>query len=374
MAATQLPQQTLIDRIYDGVVDGGAWHGIAEALAAACSATSAVLKLQDAQEHVDLVDMTANLMVDAKRRDWADYWHRHDLWVEKSLSFGLSKIVTSRDLLADAELKRTDFHNDWLRRLDIFHMMGAVFPAGEGAIAILGIHRPERAGFFSQADRRQLAGLLPHLRRAFQLRRKLAQAQAAAHTLSSVLDQSTDAIVVVDGERNMVFANAHAERLLRQNTDIGAREGKLVVHRAECTSQLAQLVKQCVQTASGHASSPGGCIPLARRERLPLCLTVAPLRCLPGDADMAEKAVIFIRDPEAHSVASMRLRELFGLTPTEAAVAKALAEGLSPDQIAHDHGIGLGTVRSHLKKILQKTNTNKQSQLVSTLLRVGPDF
>lgn len=373
MAVTKHLLQPLIDRIYDGVVDDGAWHGIAEEIAQAFSSTSAVLKIQDSKEHIDLVDTTSNLVVDPKHGEWAEYWHRNDLWVEKSIIFGMSKIVTSRDLVPDAELKRTAFHGDWLRQLDIFHMMGAVLPIGDDSIGILGIHRPERAGFFSQADRHQLAGLLPHLLRAFQLRRKLARSQSIASTLSLVLDQSEYAIVVVDGDRNMVFANANAERLLGQNTEIGVRQGKLVAHRPEISSRLAYLVSQCVQTASGRVGTPGGCIPIRRWERLPISLTVAPLHGLSGDDGMTERAVIFIRDPEAHSVSMMRLRELFGLTPTEAAVAKALAEGRSPDQIAHNQGIGLGTVRSHLKKILLKTGTSKQGQLVSLLLRTSPD-
>ena len=78
--------------------------------------------------------------------------------------------------------------------------------------------------------------------------------------------------------------------------------------------------------------------------------------------------LLFIRDPEA-PLAVARLRELFGLTRTEAAVAAALARGQSLEDIAVQRGIGLGTVRTHLKRILAKTGTHRQAQAVALLAR-----
>jgi DNA-binding CsgD family transcriptional regulator len=72
-----------------------------------------------------------------------------------------------------------------------------------------------------------------------------------------------------------------------------------------------------------------------------------------------------MRDPEDAAPAQDTLRELFGLTRTEAAITAALAEGHGLAQIAAQFHIGLGTVRSHLKTILAKTGTHRQAQLVA---------
>ncbi|MGZ5234400.1 MAG: helix-turn-helix transcriptional regulator [Burkholderiales bacterium] len=63
------------------------------------------------------------------------------------------------------------------------------------------------------------------------------------------------------------------------------------------------------------------------------------------------------------------LRELFGLTRTEAAITAALVEGYGLEQIAARFHVGLGTVRSHLKTILSKTGTHRQAQLVALVSR-----
>jgi len=73
-----------------------------------------------------------------------------------------------------------------------------------------------------------------------------------------------------------------------------------------------------------------------------------------------------LRDPEA-PIAAARLGDLFGLTRAESAVAAALGRGAAPDEIAADLGIGLATVRSHLKRILAKTGTHRQAEAVALL-------
>ena len=78
--------------------------------------------------------------------------------------------------------------------------------------------------------------------------------------------------------------------------------------------------------------------------------------------------LVFIRDPEA-PIAVAQLRELFGFTRTEAAVAAALGQGQSLEDIATDMGISLATVRTHLKRILAKTGTHRQAQAVALLAR-----
>ena len=79
-------------------------------------------------------------------------------------------------------------------------------------------------------------------------------------------------------------------------------------------------------------------------------------------------AIIFIRDPERpQSASAQALRELFGMTRAEAAIAVAVSQGQSPEQIAAALGVGLGTVRTHLKRVLTKTGTHRQVALAALI-------
>jgi DNA-binding CsgD family transcriptional regulator len=64
-----------------------------------------------------------------------------------------------------------------------------------------------------------------------------------------------------------------------------------------------------------------------------------------------------------------RLRLQFKLTKAEARVAARIAGGLSLKEIADRQHISIHTVRSHLQAIYQKTDTCRQAELASMVLR-----
>lgn len=63
-----------------------------------------------------------------------------------------------------------------------------------------------------------------------------------------------------------------------------------------------------------------------------------------------------------------RSQQLFGLTPQEARIAHHLSSGRCVEEIALNLNVQTNTVRMHLKRIYEKTNTNSQSQLVRRLV------
>ena len=62
------------------------------------------------------------------------------------------------------------------------------------------------------------------------------------------------------------------------------------------------------------------------------------------------------------------IRKLYGLTPTEARVAAALADGLDLKQVAARFGMKVTTARAHLAALFEKTGTRRQAGLVRLLV------
>ncbi len=119
----------LIVHLYDAVLDDTLWPGTAAKIAATFGSTSTVVKLTGGDERVDMLEYTENMALPGHQQSWAEDWHRKDLWVQRSVAFGMSRIVTDQDLVTRDEQERSGFYQEWLRHLDIYHMLGAVFPA-----------------------------------------------------------------------------------------------------------------------------------------------------------------------------------------------------------------------------------------------------
>jgi DNA-binding CsgD family transcriptional regulator len=80
-------------------------------------------------------------------------------------------------------------------------------------------------------------------------------------------------------------------------------------------------------------------------------------------------AVAFVADPDrAIDIPDATLAELYHLTPAESAVVRELVLGRSVEEIAERLGIALSTARTHIKRILSKTETRRQADLIRLIL------
>lgn len=354
----------LIGHLYDAAVDSRLWSGIAPRIAQAFDSTSTVLKLHIG-DGVQLLECTDNMQVPDSRREWAEHWHQRDLWVERTVAFGLSTIVTDADLVTRQEQRNSGFYREWLPTMDIFHVVGAAFPVGADAVGVLGIHRPQGARHYGKADRARAGVFLPHLRRALQLGQSLSCVRQAAAL--DVLDRLDAGVLVVTRSCRILHANAVAEDMLRSIPELGVLGGRLHLRDGLLHERFLRMVRACVRTATGQPEAPEAALAIRRPGRLPATLGVAPLR--PSDVLTVNRplALVFLRDPEYAAPDIRCLRSLFNLTATEAAVAADLGRGRSLEIIARERHVGLATVRSHLKQILAKTGTNRQAEAVALI-------
>lgn len=359
----------LIAHLYDAAMDASLWPGTASKIAQSLGSTSAVLKWHGDGGQVRLLECTANLLVPERDQAWADDWHRRDLWVERSLSYGMSRVITDEDLVTPVEQSQSGFYQEWLSYLDIHHMLGAVFPIEQNVVGVFGIHRPREAGAYVDSDRRQASLLLPHLQRALKLGQRFAHLSHQRDAALQALDRFDTGVVLLDGAARVLHVSVMAQTLMRECHELVVVHGHLSLNTPALRSKLSAYVHAAMETAHGRPGTPSSALLIPRVGRLPLILEVAPLR--PGSGVLGGErlaVLLFIRDPEA-PIELARLRDLFGLTRTEAAIAAALARGQSVDDIAMDMGIGIGTARTHLKRILAKTGMHRQAQLVGLLAR-----
>ncbi|SLN28272.1 helix-turn-helix transcriptional regulator [Oceanibacterium hippocampi] len=185
--------------------------------------------------------------------------------------------------------------------------------------------------------------------------------------VAALLDRLPLGIVIIDRMRRVRLANERARALLDASTGLTIdRDGICRASHAADRHAFDQLVRA---TLDGVADAELGCTIGLQRHRTEGAISalVAPLH------ERAEGgAVIFLADPSAPpSLSTDALARLHGLTPAEARLTALLANGATLETIAGDLGLSQHTVRSQLRQIFRKTDTNRQAELIKLVL-TGP--
>ena len=118
-------------------------------------------------------------------------------------------------------------------------------------------------------------------------------------------------------------------------------------------------------------ASGNGALRLDRATGVPLLLTIAPLGAETAwNGSPRPAAIILIAMPDdLVATAPGHLRTLFGLTPTESAVAVRIAQGQGVAAAAESLRVSPSTLRWHLQRVFEKTGTTRQAELA----RLVPD-
>jgi DNA-binding CsgD family transcriptional regulator len=139
------------------------------------------------------------------------------------------------------------------------------------------------------------------------------------------------------------------------------------------TRRLRQTIADCAEPRE-ELGGAGGRLRLSRRDRASLTVLVVPHRSRFTWIDVAwPRAILFIADPE--EAAAMRcgsLREDFGLTPAEAALALEILKGDGLQSAANRLDISLATAHTQLARAFDKTGTRRQAELVRLILQSQP--
>ena len=131
----------------------------------------------------------------------------------------------------------------------------------------------------------------------------------------------------------------------------------------------ALLAEACERIARRAETGGVGSIPISARAGYPpMILHVVPLNGVANDVYSAASALLVITAVEPKKVPTAKvIQGLFDLTPGEARVARAIAEGSTLNAIAAAHGLSIETVRTQLKAALRKTGSHRQAELASLL-------
>jgi DNA-binding CsgD family transcriptional regulator len=200
------------------------------------------------------------------------------------------------------------------------------------------------------------------------LRARLQLAEAA-------LDCVRCAVLVVDAQASIHFANRAARRLLAEADALQDRGGVLAARINGDVAALAALIERTAKRSRPAVGASGRSSMSIRRgvSRPPLVAVVMPAHS--GGRGLwrdPRHVLLYVADPAQRAGVGIELlRDAFCLTDREISVVLALLRLGSLPAAAGDLGIALTTARSHLQHVFDKTGARNQVALVQMLALLG---
>ena len=362
---------SVVAEIYEASVDADGLDKLAGVIAGALGTRSGFLALLARPEEgqlalpaiVGLPSATENFD-DWARNAYADHYHDCNIWFERGVKRGFPAIVLSQELVPGDQLVRSEWY-EYCHRLDTFHVLGAQFHLDSRLSVQFGAQRPRRADAFDEASRRKMSLLVPHLQRALQIMIRLGLSDQVRTVSFDLLERLGLGVMILDRGRRLLFANRTAEQVLEHGTALSMRDGR-VSAAAAAARGFERLVEEATRTSAGDGMSAGGNFDVDADEGEKLRLFVAPVPRYHVALGLSVPAVlVLLGDPSgAPATHADEVRNAFGLTPAEAQLLAALTGGERLADYAARRGISLGTVRTHLKRLLGKTGHHRQVDLV----------
>lgn len=218
--------------------------------------------------------------------------------------------------------------------------------------------------------------LAEHVGQALAVQHTLGRLKGLSKGLATALEHLPQAAVLLGRDGRLLHANSAAVNVLYDADGLEVKQGRLEATLPEARASLGKLLQEAFQDLARRVafkrrvaavSRPSGRRAyLIRVFPIDQALEYVELDDLNGDPYL----VMLITESEAAGpvLSTEELQVVYGLTPTEAAVAAALARGHSLSEIAARKDIAVDTVRKQLQSIFQKTGTHRQAALVHRLV------
>ena len=364
----------LIESIYDAIGEDDAVPRVMANLSAHLGATVAFWYVVrrgasgDALRSPFLFDGALGVHEDTLGEFRQEMW-RHDYALHAASI--TDRTTETHELISPAEIARNNFAH-WIQgSAGVDRRIGRSTELSEGVVAGWAFHMPPGLRRRSR-ERVTFDMLAPHVRNLFRLTSQFGEDRAQREGLEQVVDAQQHAVLLLATDGSVCWVSEAANRLSSRNDGIGCSAGKVTFARSNEKQAFGALLRRVLNTdgpsqmgvAQMTVERPYGAFPYVVE------ISLAPARYRTRIHSRAA-LIMTVHDPESFVDARPEIwRAMFNLTRTEARVAMLTMRGLPDEKIANEMGIGIGTVRTHQKHLLAKTETRSKAEAAHLLTRI----
>lgn len=268
-------------------------------------------------------------------------------------------IMRDHHLMTPQEYNSSFFFHEFERAWGALDWLAVSFNAA-GNLWCLVLRSSAAQGVLPESFDPLLMAFARHLSRVVDLASVLNGQQNAEQI--AFFEQMGMAAALLDWRGKLVALSTKAESLLKD----GLRVKNGDIHVRDTATDLS--LRDAILAAASGKRNRDDVVVVHREGRRPLLIQVTGLPPTLSDAFGRGRVLLRFFDTDVSATVSPEiLRRTFGLTGAEARLAARLADERSLASVADELGISIETARTQLRTIFRKTDTHKQSDLISLM-------
>lgn len=367
-AATMTPRlvgvlmhNDLIDRIYECSVVPDTWPGVLNDVAALAGSTGGLLFSARKALHWTASESVADAFDAYVNDGWFGKCSRRVCLMSQDMP----AFFVEHDFWSEAELDADPVYRDFFRPRGLGWSAGTGLQLPTGDNIVFSVERAFVDGPIEPDNVARLNEIRPHLARSalVSARLQLKRAEGATEALTAL--RLPALLLKESGE---VAEASPLVDALSEHISWGAK-GHIRLNDKQADKRLVEALAALNDADADHVRS----FPIRDLAGQPVLVAhLIPVRRNAHDV-FGDSFALMLLIPVAsdRAPAAMLMKSLFDLTPSEARVAKGIAGGATPEAIADDGNVAISTVRTQLRRVLEKTGCARQADLASLLAHIG---
>jgi DNA-binding CsgD family transcriptional regulator/PAS domain-containing protein len=368
MRSIDKPFSAALDAIYRAAADPTYWPDALQSIADVLGDVGSVLVygLDDGRFGA-IVSPSLDTLIAEYHREFNGQDFRAIRGRERGFYIGRDA-VTDRDLVSPEEMQTHPYYQ-LLARHGLRYFAAAPLAAGPRVEASISIQRAIDKNPYTDEELEVVVQLCRHAEKALRLSVRLLEVELTKIGLAEALNRLSIGVFALNSAGQVTFSNSAAESLL--GPELSVADGRLRIRTPDEEDIVAQAL------AADPEAIPGMLRPILidrLESRRPLAVYLLPVKTAhqPVASLLATARMIVLAvDSEVDAPPDPSIiRDVLGLTLSEARLTSLIGVGLAPAQAAEKLGITEETARSTLKKVFAKTGVSRQNELAALLAKL----
>ncbi|MGL4238814.1 helix-turn-helix transcriptional regulator [Tabrizicola sp.] len=367
----------ILNGIYDCAANPDLWPQTLERIRSTLGCAYVMFEFKD----ISLTAVNGTALRKLRYTTWDHTWLQsleHFLSIipgaDVFLRAGVDVPWTQMDQIDEAEFHKTDFYQGWVRPQGLRDCLNISYHERTLLLGYMAFARSQGSPLIGRHEKSFAARITPHIRRAVSINSMVDRSNLALALYCKVLDALSVAVLIVDGDGRLVYANALADAILSKGDFLTFHNGHVRARRVDVAADhLGSAIARAAKGAETLGISGIG-VPLVSADGERASAYVLPLEGndLRGELAPGHAAIFIAQRSEQQPMAVEILRTIFGLTPSEAKVAYAMSLGEAPQAVAATQGTTVNAVRYHLKNAYAKVGVNDKTALAARVTALIP--